>query len=77
MLVFVFLKAAQQLNVVNGHYIWVPIVSYGMAFMELYVISVVVVSGFSLALWFCVGTGAGIGAICAMRLHGVKNAGSD
>ncbi len=75
--VFVFFRAFQQRNVAFLHYKWVLPTSYGMSFSEVFIISLVALSvidkgGLSWDLaWYglSIGTGAGLGAICAMKLH--------
>mgnify|MGYP003679893111 CR=1 FL=1 len=69
MYVFVFLKAFQQRNVAFDHFKWVIPTSWAMAIAEVYVISLIAVQGYSLWLAGAIGTGAGLGAICAMYLH--------
>lgn len=73
--VFVFFKAFQQRNVTGLHYRWVLPISYAMACTEVFVISLVAYEaskGISPdLLWFAltIGTGGGLGAIIAMRIH--------
>lgn len=73
--VYVFFKAFQQKNVAFDHYKWVMPISYGMAFMEVLVISLVAFQaskGITPDLiWFAVaiGTGGGLGALTAMWIH--------
>lgn len=70
MFVFVALKAWQQRNVAFDAPPWIVILtSYGMAFTEVYVISVIVAVGYDLATVFAIGTGAGLGAVAAMVAH--------
>ena len=67
--IFVFLKAFQQRNVAFDH-VWPVIpISLAMAATEIYVISSVVVLGYSGWLVLAVGLGAGVGAVLAMLLH--------
>ena len=75
-LVYVGLKATQQLNVVY-HIVWAIIpVSYGMALCEFFLVGYIdvdAVEAVSLCeqawLIFQIGTGAGIGAVFSMILH--------
>ena len=75
-LVYVGLKATQQLNVVY-HIVWAIIpVSYGMALCEFFLvgyIAMATVEAVSLGeqawLIFQIGTGAGTGAVFSMILH--------
>ncbi len=75
--VFVFFRAFQQRNVAFLHYKWVLPTSYGMSFSEVIIISLIALSviekgGLSVDLvWyaFSIGTGAGLGALCAMKIH--------
>ena len=73
--VFVFFKAFQQRNVAFMHYHWIMPISYAMSLTEVLVISVVAmkaVEGFSWELVYlglAIGTGGGLGAILAMKLH--------
>jgi hypothetical protein len=70
MFVFVFLKAFQQRNVAFDAPAWVVIVtSLFMAATEVYVIAAIVLEGYSIPLVASIGSGAGLGAVCAMRLH--------
>lgn len=69
MFCFVFLKAFQQRNVAFDHYWPVLPCSILMAATEVYVISVIVRSGYDLALVGAIGIGSGIGALVAMVLH--------
>jgi len=67
---FVFLKAFQQRNVAFDAPVWVVLLlSYGMSYSEVYVISVIATLGFSPELGFAIGTGSGWGAVTAMALH--------
>jgi hypothetical protein len=69
MFAFVFTKAFQQRNVAFDHYWPVIPTSWAMAFTEVYVISVIVRTGYDLALVLAIGTGAGVGALGAMVVH--------
>lgn len=71
-LVFIFLKAFQQRNVVLDAPAFVVMgTSLAMAFAEVYVIAVVVRVGYDPILVCSIGLGAGIGCVLAMRLHRV------
>jgi len=74
--VFVFFKAFQQRNVAFMHYHWVMPISYVMSLSEVFIISVVAIRAASGAPFWemvrigvAIGTGGGLGAICAMWLH--------
>lgn len=75
---FVFLKAFQQRNVAFDHYKWIVPVSFGMAATEVYVISTIVMTGYSFNAVLGMGLGGGTGALLSMYLHkrylGVKHA---
>ncbi len=65
---YVFLKAFQQRNVMGLNWWWILPTSYGMAATEAIVIVKGAHNGFG---WIVValGTGGGLGALCAMWLH--------
>lgn len=69
----VAIKSIQQLNVSNGHYRLVPITSYIFAAFTIidtyYVVDGLFNEGHVLGIWLAMGTGAGIGAVAAMKLH--------
>ena len=65
----VALKAFQQLNVVHNQYLWVPPISLGMAAAEILIV-LEVVKGEFWHTWPLMGSGAAIGAITAMYIHG-------
>ena len=66
----VFLRAAQQKNVIQNRYLWVVPISYGMAFTKFYVIIwVVLVEGLGWWAIFLVGTASWLGAWSAMWAH--------
>ena len=68
--VFIFLKAFQQRNVAfDAPPAVVVCTSLCMACAEVYVVSAIATQGYSLPLVACIGLGAGIGSVCAMRLH--------
>lgn len=66
---FIFLKALQQRNVQHNDFALVFPTSVAMAAFEVYVIAQVALSGYGLGLVLAWGSGAGLGAICAMLLH--------
>jgi len=68
-LVRVFARAFQQLNVTRGHYLPIIPTSYVMGFLEVIIVSLIVMEGFSWPLVFAIGTGGWTGAILAMCLH--------
>jgi hypothetical protein len=63
----IFAKAFQQQNVTHEKYQWIIPTSYVLAFFEIGVIIWAVKLGHM--AWIAVGTGAWIGAICAVKLH--------
>jgi len=63
----VFAKAFQQQNITHERILWIPATSYMLAFFEIGVIIWAVKLGHM--AWIAVGTGAWIGAICAVKLH--------
>jgi hypothetical protein len=67
--VFIFLKATQQLNVVNKQYLWVLPTSMAMAACEVYVIATTAQNGYG---WIAlaVGIGSGLGCMASMWVHG-------
>lgn len=69
MFLFVFFKAFQQRNVAFDHYWPVVPVSVCMAATEVYVISVIVRTGYDPLLVGGIGLGSGVGAMLAMYLH--------
>jgi hypothetical protein len=70
MFVFIFLKAFQQRNV-SGDARWFYVVATSMALAatEVYVISVIVATGYQLALILSIGLGSGFGCVTAMATH--------
>jgi len=72
-LVYVHLKARQQLAVVNMEFRRIMPNSLGMAACEVFILSTVVRTADSfyglILLALCIGLGAGIGCIAAMKLH--------
>ena len=71
--IYVFLKAAQQLNVVHHRYIWIIPVSYGMAACEVLLFGTIAVAAVEAhdktMLIIQIGTGAGFGAMSSMFMH--------
>ena len=66
----VALKAFQQLSVVHNRFMWVPPVSYGMAFSEVVIIHSVSNAGGDIGLLIAwIGTGGWMGALSSMWLH--------
>jgi len=66
---FIFLKAFQQRNVTLDTPKWVIPTSFGMALVEVYIITLIVQRGYDLGLVAAVGGGAGLGALAAMYIH--------
>jgi len=69
-LVYVFLRAFQQKNVMHSKYAWMVPVSYGMGFCDVYIISTIAAGDH--VLWvtaLAMGTGGTIGSISATYLH--------
>jgi hypothetical protein len=68
---YVALKAVQQLNVVGQYYLWLGPVSLGMAFCEVYGVTAFVAAPDHKPLAaLAIGSGAWLGCVVAMRLHG-------
>ena len=65
----VFLKAFQQRNVVADKYLAVPIVSFGMAFSEVFIVLGVVDYGLAIATVLLMGSGGTLGCLSAMIAH--------
>lgn len=72
-LVYIFLKAAQQLHVMHMEFRRIMPTSLGMAACEVFILHTIVRTADSLSglviLALSIGLGAGIGCIAAMRLH--------
>lgn len=66
---YVGLKAAQQLNVVNFAYRWIYPCSLGMAACEFFLIAYMAAAGPNLAGVASVGLGAGTGATIVMFFY--------
>lgn len=67
---FIFLKAFQQRNVtLDAPAKAVILTSLAMAATEVYVISAIAREGYSVVLVCCIGVGAGLGCVLAMRVH--------
>lgn len=69
MLVFIALKAFQQLSVVHDQYWLITPISVAMGFCEVYIIASVSKSGFSPLLALVIGLGGAVGAMFSMYLH--------
>lgn len=69
----VALKAFSQLNVQHDRYLWIPPVSYGMAFCEVVGITQVltgyVQEASPMLMALALGTGAWMGCMSSMTLH--------
>lgn len=68
-LIFVFMKAVQQLNVQHTLYQWVMPCSIGMGVTEVAIL-LLIVKADTLAIGVTNGLGSGLGAMAAMWLHG-------
>lgn len=69
-LIYVFLRAFQQKNVMHSKYMWMVPVSYGMGFCDVYIITSIAHGDH--VLWMtalAMGTGGTIGSISATYLH--------
>lgn len=67
--VYVLLRAFQQRNVAFDNYGWILPTSYGMAVVDVFVISFVAHQGWSPGIVFANGTGGFLGCLSAMLLH--------
>ena len=65
----VFFKSWQQQNVTHEKYRWILPTSLTMAVVEVYVISLVAVRGFTPSLIIAIGFGSGLGSTLATWLH--------
>ena len=69
-LIYVFLRAFQQKNVMHNQYLWMIPVSYGMGMCDVYIIHSVASSENPLYLVaLAMGTGGAVGAIAATFFH--------
>jgi hypothetical protein len=68
-LLYVGLKAMQQLNVVHERMAWVCATSYGMAATEVYVTVQVVASGWQWATVAVLGTASACGCCISIFIH--------
>lgn len=68
-MLFVGLRATQQLNVVHDNYLAVLPTSVLMAMCEVFVVANIALRGFEWQLVLSVGCGSGIGCLIAMKLH--------
>ena len=65
----VFLKAFQQKNVMQNKYLAVPLVTYGLAFTDVFIIGAVAYTGITWASVNGIAIGGATGCIAAMLLH--------
>lgn len=75
-LLYVALRATQQLNVVFHRVVWIIPVSYGMALCDVLLVGFIAVAAVNaVSFWekawlvFQIGTGGAVGAIFSMILH--------
>lgn len=72
-LVYIHLKAAQQLHVMHMEFSRIMPTSLGMAACEVFILTSVIKTSDSFGglvlLALCIGLGAGIGCIAAMKMH--------
>ena len=68
-MVYIALKAAQQLNVVHGQFKLVMPTSIGMATCEFFIVGYMVSMGPSVGSVIAVGSGAGLGAMAVMYFY--------
>lgn len=67
---FIFLRAFQQRNVAFDNYVWIVPTSLLMASTEFVVVANIAQSqGYNVALVLTIGSGSGLGALCAALLH--------
>ena len=66
---FVFLKAFQNRNVIFDRFWPIMPVSFGMSFMDVYVITSLAATGFNLGSVIALGSAGGAGAVLAMVVH--------
>ena len=67
--VYVFCRAMQQRNVAFGNYGLIVPFSFGMAAIDVFVMSSVALLGFKWSIVAAMGLGGGLGAIIAMYVH--------
>jgi hypothetical protein len=76
-LLYIAMKAMQQRQVQHAEYLKMPPLSYGMAFCEVFVMSLVVKHADSnwqlLGLALAIGTGSSLGSILGTYLHARKH----
>lgn len=65
---YVFLKSAQQLNVIHRKYWWIVPTSMAMAATEVYVVAAIAKNGVGWLI-FWVGFGAGLGSVLATWIY--------
>jgi len=74
--IYIALKALQQRQVMSAQYFRMPVVSFAMAFCEVFIVSNVALSADNhtslIALAFAIGAGGGAGSICGTWLHARK-----
>ena len=68
-MLFVGLRATQQLNVVHDNRMAIIPTSLLMAMCEVFVVANIALKGFEWLLVLSVGFGSGIGCLIAMKLH--------
>lgn len=68
-ILYVMLKAWQQLNVVHDNFWWIFPTSIGMATAEVYTVHNIMAAGWSIWYIASMGIGASIGSCIAMYLH--------
>jgi hypothetical protein len=66
---YVFVRAFQQRNVAFAHYWWIPITSYIMAMLDVFIIVFIAHGGWHLGIVLANGTGGCCGALSAVYLH--------
>ncbi len=67
--VFIFTRAFQQRNVGGLNYKWVMPTSFLMAVLEVFTITTIVKSGYSVGTVISCTVGGGFGSMAAMYLH--------
>lgn len=72
-IVYIGLKAFQQLNVMHDKYLWVFPISLAMALCETFTTKLIVSNTFWIFL--PLGIGGGLGCIVSMKLHEIMRSG--